>query len=349
VVTAADVESGTGPPPPAPAPPQPSVHFSSLGSDGYYYYPHHGHHPHGVNERSYSNRTSSSFNRDYRIRKVFIDNARRGSLGIGLSSNSGYSSSLKRHSKLDEPPVSSDVVFYEGMTSGGLDSTSRTRSSSHRSTGQSSLLCRCGSGGALLPPASSPSCVPQITSSATNFAREANSLPSTPNASRHLVSVSPRVDRTFRTELGPERRSLAPPDHHREYRDYLEIRNPRDHREHRDHSLLPVPVPVPPSPAPVTPLTNQCYQSYGHSTTNILGDCSGLNLSESAVLAGSCENSRNRGTRVRTLNQLAAQRKSLRYRASSQPLTKLSSLVIAIIAIVIIGFIVLSPLFHYFM
>jgi len=49
------------------------------------------------------------------------------------------------------------------------------------------------------------------------------------------------------------------------------------------------------------------------------------------------------------MQQWSAQRRSLRYRTSSQPLMKLSTLVIAVIAIIIIGFIVLSPLFHYFM
>ena len=294
VLTAADVESETGPPPPAPAPPYPSVHYSSLASDRYYYYPFHRPFHHSLNERTFRDRTSGSFNRDHRIRKEFIDSPRRSSLGVGLTSNPEYSSSLKRHSKLNEPPISTDV-FYKGMTSGGLDSTSRIRSSSHRTTGQSPLLCRWDSGGALLPPASSCSCVPPIKNNTSNFSREAQSLPSTPNANKRLVSS--RIDRKFRTDLGPERRTLAV-----DHRDYREIRNLRDHS---DHSLLPVPVSVPPPPASGISLTNHCYQNYGHSNSNTIGNCSGINLSESAVLAGNSDSSRTRDTRVKTLNQLA--------------------------------------------
>ena len=59
--------------------------------------------------------------------------------------------------------------------------------------------------------------------------------------------------------------------------------------------------------------------------------------SESAALAADPETGRIGG-------QL-----SMRFRSSSQPLARLSSFVIVLLAIIIIGFIVLSPVFHYAM
>uniref|UniRef100_T1JV76 Uncharacterized protein n=1 Tax=Tetranychus urticae TaxID=32264 RepID=T1JV76_TETUR len=229
-----------------------------------------------------------------------------------------------------------DSRYYGVMTTGAIDSSfPRTRSSSYRkvpdrSSGQSSLLCRCGSGGALLPSPSPPPCIPPVIS---GFARGAQSLPSTPNANRRLISLSPRLDRTFRLDIGSERRK-------------------------QDHSIpgaqIQVPIPPPP-PAPVLGM-EPCYQ--GYNSSNAALDCSGAGVSESTVLASGMgmdedpassghHHHRPSGARVRALNQvLSQQRRSLRYRTSSQPLMKVSSLVIGVVAVLIIGFIVLSPLFH---
>ena len=63
----------------------------------------------------------------------------------------------------------------------------------------------------------------------------------------------------------------------------------------------------------------------------------GTSGSESAALAADPETGRIGG------------QFSMRFRSSSQPLAKLSSFVIVLLAIIIIGFIVLSPVFHYAM
>lgn len=63
------------------------------------------------------------------------------------------------------------------------------------------------------------------------------------------------------------------------------------------------------------------------------------NCNESSALAPNIENGRSSG----------GQRVPSRFRSSSTPLAKLSSLIIVLLAIIIIGFIVLSPVFHYFM
>jgi len=81
-----------------------------------------------------------------------------------------------------------------------------------------------------------------------------------------------------------------------------------------------------------------------------LGD---IGMSESAHLApgdggndgGAAAHAAFRGLQHWTTQQ----RRTLRYKTTSQPLMKLSTLVIVLLAFLIIGFIVLSPLFHYLM
>ncbi|XP_074604281.1 uncharacterized protein LOC141857684 [Brevipalpus obovatus] len=219
------------------------------------------------------------------------------------------------------------------MTSGALDSlVSRTRSSTHRkvpdrSSGQSSsLLCRCGSGGALLPPSSSP---PGFNPVSSCFTRGAQSLPSTPNTNRRLISPSPRLDRTSRANIAPERKK-------------------------QDHSIPPPPpsgqLPILPPPIPGLPrAVDPCHTGYGMTGSTI--ERGPLGMGENTALnpgLGVDNEGRSIGSRARTLNQVwSQQRRAIRYRASSsQPLMKASSLVIGLIAALVIGFIVLSPLFH---
>ncbi|RWS28306.1 hypothetical protein B4U80_10672 [Leptotrombidium deliense] len=207
------------------------------------------------------------------------------------------------------------------MTSGGLE-RGTPRCSSHRSSGQS-LLCRCGSGGALLPPPSPPA-----SSTVASFARGAQSLPSTPNACRRPLSPSPRP---FRVDVSADRAVQA----------------------NRELSVVSGPPPPPPPPVPVLPTLPRddlCYPMYGVTGTTV-GDCGPSAMSESTVLAAdlSGDESSRTANRAQPFQQWTQQRRSLRYRTTSQPLMKFSTLLIVVIAFVIIGFIVLSPLFHYFM
>lgn len=166
-------------------------------------------------------------------------------------------------------------------------------SGSHRSSG-ASLLCRCGSGGALLAPASSP------PSTLLALSRGAQSLPSTPNACRRPVS--------------PSMRPLA-----------------------SDTSTAHM--------IGVSFADEPCYALYGTAPSTTGSDHL---ISESAVLNSAEDNGRTNAP-MRALHQWTQQRRNLRYRATSQPLMKLSTLIIVLLAFLIIGFIVLSPLFHYLM
>ena len=88
-----------------------------------------------------------------------------------------------------------------------------------------------------------------------------------------------------------------------------------------------------------------CYALYGTAPSTA---GSAHLISESAVLNSAEEGDRPNAP-MRALHHWTQQRRNLRYRASSQPLMKLSTLVIILLAFLIIGFIVLSPLFHYLM
>ena len=173
--------------------------------------------------------------------------------------------------------------------------TTGSSSGSHRSSG-ASLLCRCGSGGALLVPASSP------PSNCLVYSRGAQSLPSTPNACRRPLSPSMR---------------------------------PLTSDASTAHMIG------------VGFADEPCYALYGTAPSTAGSDHI---ISESAVLNCNEDGEQIRpNAPMRALHHWTQQRRNLRYRASSQPLMKLSTLVIILLAFLIIGFIVLSPLFHYLM
>ncbi|RWS03539.1 hypothetical protein B4U79_09949, partial [Dinothrombium tinctorium] len=245
-------------------------------------------------------------------------------------------SSPGHHRKFDDSASAavSDLLYYGGMTSGaGIDRGTRC-SSSHRTSSGQSLLCRCVSGGALLPPPSPP----PPTSTGSSFARGAQSLPSTPNACRR--PLSPPSSRPFRLDISGAERTVP------------------SSRELSASSSGPPPPPPPPVSGLPPPLPRDdqqqqpCYGMFGTSTTGGVGsDCGPVGMSDSTVLAGDMaqDDDRTGGNRVQPFQQWTQQRRSLRYRTTSQPLMKFSTLLIVVIAFVIIGFIVLSPLFHYFM
>ncbi len=200
---------------------------------------------------------------------------------------------------LDDQQVLTDFSYY-GLNRASHSGTHTTGSSSgsHRSSG-ASLLCRCGSGGALLPP--------NLSSSATalSYSRGAQSLPSTPNAFRRPLSPSMRpigLDGSTTGVISGQ------------YRD------------------------------------EPCYAVYGTAPSTTGSDLGMGAMSESAVLSSNtADEGVSRPTPFRALHHWTQQGRNLRYRTTSQPLMKLSTLIIVLLAFLIIGFIVLSPLFHYLM
>lgn len=208
---------------------------------------------------------------------------------------------------LDDQQVLTDLCYYGSKRSSRSAShtgthTTGSSSGSHRSSG-ASLLCRCGSGGALLPPASSP---PLNT---LQYSRGAQSLPSTPNACRRPISPSMRP-------LGLESASGMT--------GIIGVQPYRD---------------------------EPCYAVYGTAPSTTGSDLGCVAMSESAVLSSNIPDESTGRTNLgsRALHHWTQQRRNLRYRTTSQPLMKLSTLVIILLAFLIIGFIVLSPLFHYLM
>lgn len=262
-----DINAGAGPrPPPAPL---------SSSFAGHYHY--------GVSNAS-TGRNSGGSGSVYR---KHLSGGRRAS--GGASGGTVARSPPNLDAALTDLPYSSG---YGGITGGS------TSSASQRSSG-ASLLCRCGSGGALLPQSSSP------PSGAVSFARSAQSLPSTPNACRRPLSPSMR---TFALDADTGAVLVGP------------CRDPcRD---------------------------EPCYALYGTAASNPGSEC-GVAMSESAVLANSGGDEG--PPAFRALHHWTQQRRNLRYRTASQPLMKLSTLIIVLLAFLIIGFIVLSPLFHYLM
>lgn len=187
-------------------------------------------------------------------------------------------------------------------------------------------LCRCGSGGALPQQPGSPplghaaGC--GVGGGGPSF-RAAQSLPSTPNTCRRPLSPQPPLSAARPAfDLGP-----PPPGRGQLVGFSGPLPDP----------LNPLPPPPPSAGGPADPFPWP------------LDPCPQQVTSESAILAEEPLGGPPTNGRHRAMQQWAAQRRSLRYRSSSQPLMKLSTLVIVVIAIIIIGFIVLSPLFHYFM
>jgi len=284
---------------------------------------------------------------------ILLDSSRHrrlaASSGILSSGGGNYVASRKT---LDETAsaVATDLLYRYGGAA-GMTADSRTnialdrsRSSSyrqpqsqhHHQQHSSQLLCRCGSGGALPSSGPSGSPPPAITSAGlvsssfgpTSSFRGVQSLPSTPNALRRPLSPPFQGQQPLQTRpfIGLE---VAPPSGRVGFSDI----GP------------PIRLPPPPQEGGV-PIATQ-----GVRQDHFLFGSDGGPVSESAILAGDLSSTEDGiGGRLRALQQFNHQQtRSLRYRSSSQPIAKLSTLVIVILALIIIGFIVLSPLFHYIM
>ena len=269
-------------------------------------------------------------------------------------SSSNYASSSSQR-KLDETAsaVATDLLYRYGGQAMTADRSILDRSGSGRSyrtqsnqqqqqqpqptQHSSGLLCRCGSGGALpvipsgSPPPSGCPVVFGQTNQTTSF-RGVQSLPSTPNACRR--PLSPPSRQTGLHSIPPtiygfqEQQIVAPPSGRVGFSDIT----------------LGPPLTLPPPPDGASGIN--IPREPGHFIFEGSGP-----VSESAILAGDLSSTEDGvGGRFRALQQFNHQQsRSLRYRSSSQPLMKLSTLVIVVLALIIIGFIVLSPLFHYFM
>lgn len=231
-------------------------------------------------------------------------------------------------------PHSSDI-HHRHSTAGGVPRGSIRAGNQH----PSAALCRCGSGGALPPPPSSPPPGSHYGLGGGHHPsfRAAQSLPSTPNACRRPLSpplhnlVLPPLPRPFGLDLGSATNGGIRP-----VLGFGDIAPPQIlHAAPVNHSALPS--------------SDGCY--FGPAS-NMPGDCGPGPMSDSAAVLGnedlSGNGNGNGATRARAFQQQwAAQRRTIGYRTTSQPLMKLSTLVIVLIAIIIIGFIVLSPLLHY--
>lgn len=285
---------------------------------------------------------------------------------------------------------------------------------SHRSSGASLQLCRCGSGGPLLPSASNsppagmqpqsqpsqqqppplplppPSLPPPLSTSTmptSAYSRLVQSLPSTPNASRRPVSP---MRPSFCHQLPQQQQHHHQPPHHHHF------------MESSNLSSQPGSGPIPGMHLKHPHLQQQQAQLYGPFGSASGANCIAIGASTSsggtpgaplisandspasfrpesrvgdhgAVPGGGGVGGRQKGLRALqhwTRNQ--RMRNHARHRngpgggdgvggpfdnrasmahhgGSTQSLMKLSTLVIVLLAVLIIGFIVLSPLFHYLM
>lgn len=287
-------------------------------------------------------------------------------VGVAFSRHASFVSHSRNSDNLDSDQEvltggGGTPVPFSSYLSYGHSGQSYAASSagSHRSSGASVQLCRCGSGGPLLPSASnSPPAHPPLPPPPSNplptsaYSRLVQSLPSTPNASRRPVS--------------PMRPSLC---HHLPQQHLLDSVQSQV-GAHLKHQHLGQHQPA------------QLYGSVGASGPEcvVLG-APGSGTSAAPLIPPNdstsfhVENSRvagaettSAGTAHKGLRAIQQWTRSQRQRSNSrnrpgllnsrschsraggvQPLMKLSTLVIVLLAFLIIGFIVLSPLFHYLM
>lgn len=223
--------------------------------------------------------------------------------------------------------------------------------------------------------------LPGVTFGHQSSFRGVQSLPSTPNACRR--PLSPHPQHNFRqpqafdltTSTGPIPPLPPPPSLVTGATGTTTTRGALNSSYGFNDIGHPPLGPPPPHPALIghPSLTHQ-QSAPGHTGFPltrgsadhfIFGEPSAGQVSESAILAGDLSGEGGGGqggplgdtgqlgplARLRALQQFNQQQaRSLRYRSSSsQPLMKLSTLVIVVLALIIIGFIVLSPLFHYIM
>ena len=244
--------------------------------------------------------------------------------------------------KLDETAnaVASDLLYRYGcqaMTSGSGCSTTgrleRTSSGrgSYRSAQNSAQLCRCDSGGPL-PQSGSPTPLPPVSFAPTTSFRGVQSLPSTPNAARRPVDLPPNRSLIYSADQQPQPQLQQQPQSQQQPGQVSQQPNTR----------LPAAL-FPDLPTDLSARPEQF----------ILHDDPGQ-VSDSALLAGDVSRAGGLFTsRLRSLhpfgpNATAGFASHRPPHSSSQPLTtKISSLIIILIALIIVGFIVFSPLLHY--
>lgn len=243
---------------------------------------------------------------------------------------------------------------------------------SHRSSGASLQLCRCGSGGLLLPSASnSPPALPPplpppplSTSLPTSaYSRLVQSLPSTPNASRRPVSPLrpsfchqlPQQQQHFIESNLPSQPGSGPIPG-------LHLKHPHLQQQAQIYGPLGASggsncIAIGASTSSGAPLisSNDSPASFRPDTRHV-NATSELNQGRPAQkgLRALRHWTRNQRLRNNARHRPSSaggldNRASMASHSGSQPLMKLSTLVIVLLAVLIIGFIVLSPLFHYLM
>ena len=235
-----------------------------------------------------------------------------------------------------------------------------TSAGSHRGSRASVQLCRCGSGGPLMPSElNSPTALrspPPCNSLPTSaYSRLVQSLPSTPNASRRPISP-----------MRPSFCHQLPQQH---------IIDTGQFSSGQVTSLRHLSQPPPAALFSQVGVSGSDCVALGASTTGTTGPplissndspASFRANSIGQTTAGNNDNTTGRTTPGKGLiqqwtrsqrNRRSSRHKSVGFLNRNkltnsngvQPLMKLSTLVIVLLAFLIIGFIVLSPLFHYLM
>lgn len=236
---------------------------------------------------------------------------------------------------------------YASASSGG----------SHRSSGTSVHLCRCGSGGPLLPANTSPPSLPPLQHGSSQlptsaYSRLVQSLPSTPNASRRPVSpMRPSC------QMQPQHLDSSQPPTGPMAALHLQQQQPPNNQPPgqplpqqmygatgTDCGLGAGPPPRPLLPPNDSPASFRTDPRRGPGA----GDAPPGRPAPKGLRA---LHQWTRGQRARSNSRGRAltARSPLTHSGGVQPLMKLSTLVIVLLAFLIIGFIVLSPLFHYLM
>ena len=256
------------------------------------------------------------------------------------------------------------VAFSSYLTYGQSGQTYAASSAgSHRSSGASVQLCRCGSGGPLLPSASnSPPGLPpplppphssQLPTSA--YSRLVQSLPSTPNASRRPVSpMRPSFCHQLpqqHLDTGLANQSVSGP--------MTGLHMQHQHLAQPTQSQLYGPtstecVTLGASTSSGTPgaplIPNDSPASFRSDPRRpASGNDPALGRPAPKGLRALHQWTRGHRQRNNSRSRGLVTRAPLTHPGGVQPLMKLSTLVIVLLAFLIIGFIVLSPLFHYLM
>ncbi|XP_053200412.1 uncharacterized protein LOC128385564 [Panonychus citri] len=355
VVSAVDVDNGRGPPPAPPGSGPGQYPISTRGGGGYHLCDHqigsHGHH-HGLADRNYNSYRSSgglygcTSSREPRIniRKDYIIGQ-----GINTSSNLNNSSSTNRR-------TSTGLGLL-----GGPNYTSCIITGRHHSTPVASSVVNSSHPPPPIPPQPPPSLLPPPPPTGSSIVPHHHHHHHTHHHTKtQPPPPPPPPPLTASQNLPPPPPSNAIIGNTAHCNSDTRTGSTFDSRYYGVMNTGAID-PSLPRTRSSSYRKGPCYQGYNASNATL--DCSGVDGSENTVLASGMDiddqdadpnhpqnpyHHRSSGNpRVRALNQvISQQRRSLRYRSSSQPLMKASSLIIGLVAVLIIGFIVLSPLFH---